>query len=119
MRDGRKRRKDKNGRRRRRQGSRDKTERKFVEGGKVKKQESEREKGKERKREKTESHWFTAVDPGRFFPYREGEKPRWRRRAKRKHDNVVTREANLLGTLMDDPTTMKLDRRMLPPTERL
>lgn len=32
----------------------------------------------------------------------------------RKDDNVVTREANLLGTLMDDPTTMKPDR----PTER-
>lgn len=30
----------------------------------------------------------------------------------RKNDNIVTRDANLVGTLMDDPaTTMKLDRR--------
>lgn len=28
-----------------------------------------------------------------------------------KDDNIVTRDANLVGTLMDDPTTMKLDRR--------
>lgn len=28
-----------------------------------------------------------------------------------KDDNIVTRDANLVETLMDDPTTMKLDRR--------
>jgi len=28
-----------------------------------------------------------------------------------KDDNIVTRDANFVETLMDDPTTMKLDRR--------
>lgn len=64
------------------------------------------------KNERIESHWFTpVVDPGRFS-CREEEEPRKRRsEMEGKDDNIVTWDANLVGTLMDDSTTMKLDRR--------
>lgn len=53
------------------------------------------------------------MDPERFSPSsRKGRIERKRRsEMEGKDDNIVTWDANLVGTLMDDPTTMKLDRR--------
>jgi len=59
---------------------------------------------------KRESHWFTVVDDS-LLRWEKVELRKRRSEMEGKDDNIVTRDANLVGTLMDDPTTMKLDRR--------
>lgn len=83
--------------------------RRFDEDGKVKK----RERGK---KERIALVYRSRSRTTLSHPRLEKEESRGRRRIEMvgKDDNIVTRDANLVGTLMDDPTTMKLDRRILP-----